>query len=339
MSPKPDYERAPNLPNGIPKLYIRDRTKHSPAVASNIPGSPTTTLLASPVEPKRDEESLRSYDEITITPPSPTASANSITVLPWEKNDFKTKSVHDLGEDYVACTNERRSSKSSKQPFRQEVPRHCKLLSFFPQIDSMIVSFLTSRGTKELNLPSQLRTRAIRAARESTHPDVFEPVNEHIWDLLLNCSHPNFIRYITCNAHPPRIWCAYVAGSLMISLSLLEALLCIVYGLGQAWRVFSLPLFLIGSTAFVAARYGMCVVLYGLQHRQLQPWELFRQGETGAFALEMERKFRIFDKEIWIEEPVLRQIQNKIFCQALAIGLLLTIVMETVFLSVPNVRR
>ena len=203
----------------------------------------------------------------------------------------------------------------------------------------MMITFLTSRGGKELNLPSQLRTRTIRAVRESTHPAVFEPVMNHVWDLLLHSSHPNFIRYIICNGNPPRVRFAHFLGVFTILLGLLEALLCICYSLGRGWRVFSLPLFLIGATTSSAASYGMCVVLHGLHHRQLRPWELFRDEETGEYAPDKERRLRIFDKEVWVEEPALRQLHDRIFFQALAVASFLTLVMAAIFLSVPNAPR
>jgi hypothetical protein len=203
----------------------------------------------------------------------------------------------------------------------------------------MIVTFLTSRGSKELNLPSQLRTRTIQAARQSTHPAVFEPVQSHIYDLLLHSSHPNFIRYIVCNGNTPRVWCAHFFGITFMLLGLLEALLCIVYALGRGWRVFSLPLFLFGSAASTGACYGMCIVLHGIHHRQLRPWELFRDDETGEYAPERERRLHIFDKEVWIEEPALRQLHDRIFFQVLVVASLLTLVVESILLSVPNVSK
>ena len=200
----------------------------------------------------------------------------------------------------------------------------------------MIVTFLTSRGAKELNLPSQLRARTIQAAQESTHPSVFEQVNEQVWNLLLHSSHPNFVRYIICNGNAPRVRFAHSLGAFTILLGLLEALLCIGYGVDRGWRVFSLPLFLIGAATSSAAFYGMCVVLHGLHHRQLRPWELFRDEESGQYSPEKERKLRIFDKEVWVEEPVLRQLHDRIFFQALAVASLFTFVMAAIFLSVPN---
>jgi len=203
----------------------------------------------------------------------------------------------------------------------------------------MIVAFLTSRGSKELNLPAQLRPRTIQAARESTHPSVFEHVNDQVWDLLLRSSHPNFVRYIICNGNPPRVWFAHFLGAFTILLGLVEALLCIGYGLNRGWRVFSLPLFLIGAATSAAASYGMCVVLHGLHHRQLRPWELFRDEETGASTPDKERRLRIFDKEVWVEEPALRQLHDRIFYQAIAVASLFTLIMAAILLSVPNVSR
>lgn len=203
----------------------------------------------------------------------------------------------------------------------------------------MSVLFLTAKGAKELNLPSQLRARTIQAVRETTHPDVFEPVNDHVWDLLLRSSHPNFIRYIIRNGNIPRVRCAHFLGALMIILGFLEALMCIGYGVGRAWRIFSLPLFLIGAATSCAASYGMCAVLHGLHRRQLSPWELFRDEESGEYAPEAERKLRIFDKEVWVEEPALRQLHDRIFYQSLALASLFTICMAAIFLSVPNVKH
>ena len=203
----------------------------------------------------------------------------------------------------------------------------------------MIVTFLTPRGDRELNLPSQLRTRTTQAAQESTHPSVFEAVNEHVWDLLLRSSHPNFVRYIICNGNPPRVWFAHCLGAVTIVLGFVEALLCIGYGVARGWRVFSLLLFLIGASTSCAACYGMCVVLHGLHHRQLKSWELFRDEETGKYAPDKERKLRIFDKEVWVEEPALRQLQERIFFQALAVASFFTLVMAAIFLSVPNAQK
>ena len=45
---------------------------------------------------------------------------------------------------------------------------------------------------------------------------------------------------------------------------------------------------------------------------------------------------KIFDREIWIEEPALRQIQDTIFLQALLAGFVLSCVFVGIFCSVPR---
>jgi len=45
---------------------------------------------------------------------------------------------------------------------------------------------------------------------------------------------------------------------------------------------------------------------------------------------------KIFDREIWIQEPTLRQIQDTIFCQALIAGFAFGLVFMAIFLAVPG---
>jgi Regulator of G protein signaling domain len=336
LSPKPDWDVIGDAPTRIPKLAIKSRpsekSEPSPTIVPIAPPSPSSVT---PSE-KDSRETLRTSHDVASFPPSP--APPPATIAPWQVGKMEARPATTNSDSFSSTTIEKPvGPEAAKQPFRTEV-----LHSICPhtniQVDSMVVTFLTSSGAKELNLPSQLRTRTIQAARETTHPDVFEPVNDHVWDLLLRSSHPNFIRYIICNGNPPRVWFAHFLGAFTILLGLMEALLCIGYGVGRGWRVFSLPLFLIGAATTCAALYGMCVVLHGLHHRQLRPYELFRDEETGEYAPNKERKLRIFDKEVWVEEPALRQLQDRIFFQALAVASLFTLLMAAIFLSVPNAK-
>lgn len=45
---------------------------------------------------------------------------------------------------------------------------------------------------------------------------------------------------------------------------------------------------------------------------------------------------KIFDREIWIQEPALRQIQDTIFYQALFAGFVFGLVFMAIFLAVPG---
>lgn len=111
-------------------------------------------------------------------------------------------------------------------------------------------------------------------------------------------------------------------------------------------------------STLVAAYKGMCVVLHGLHHRHVRPWELFIQDDGEEFGMSNMESFgsnnsyedepwvvkyqernivrKIFDREIWIQEPALRQIQDTIFCQALLAGLVFGLISMAVFLAVPG---
>ncbi len=103
----------------------------------------------------------------------------------------------------------------------------------------------------------------------------------------------------------------------------------------------------------------MCVVLHGMHHRHLRPWELFEDPETevemkktsfdsfetqnsyedSPWVVKYEKRNiirKIFDREIWVEEPALRQIQDTIFIQSVLTGLFVAAVFSAIFVAVPN---
>jgi hypothetical protein len=104
----------------------------------------------------------------------------------------------------------------------------------------------------------------------------------------------------------------------------------------------------------------MCVVLHGLHHRHLRPWELFLDDdqelgedvfnpiggknsyEDRPWVVKYQKRNivrRIFDREIWIEEPALRRLQDRIFLQSIVIAVLITGIIMLVFLVLPDGNR
>ena len=110
-------------------------------------------------------------------------------------------------------------------------------------------------------------------------------------------------------------------------------------------------------------------VLHGMHHRHVRPWELFmdedempektsdefsRRTSIGIESLKSNssnswedepwvEKYKkrniirkIFDRETWIEEPALRQIQDTIFVQSLLGALLVSAIIVVIFVAVPG---
>lgn len=106
----------------------------------------------------------------------------------------------------------------------------------------------------------------------------------------------------------------------------------------------------------------MCVVLHGMHHRHVRPWELFvdesqevanEQFSSNDDLISSSRNSfeqepwvprykkrniirKIFDREVWIQEPALRQIQDTIFVQAILGALAVSCVVVGIFCAVPH---
>src|SRR3569833_2623085 len=63
------------------------------------------------------------------------------------------------------------------------------------EIDAVIETFLQPGSEKELNIPPVMRERALNGLRHiSLDPAHLQPVADHVYQLLHNCSHRNFVR-------------------------------------------------------------------------------------------------------------------------------------------------
>ncbi len=210
----------------------------------------------------------------------------------------------------------------------------------------------------------------------TTHPSAFREVLSTIEWTLRHQAHPNFIRYTICNGNRPRVIFARGLGIGGIVGGLLCALILTLSSAGRGWRALSAIGFFIGMATLIAAWKGMCVVsstlsrlmlmltqrqvLHGMHHRHLRPWELFSEEESSDYEMKKDSmeslgsnnsyenepwiaKYekrnvirKVFDREVWIQEPALRQIQDTIFLQALLGAFFLSAVAVAIFIPLPK---
>lgn len=234
------------------------------------------------------------------------------------------------------------------QPYREEISR-------------IITIYIADGGARQLNLSARERTALLHALENTTHPSAFRSVLTTVeWSLRCQ-AHPNFIRWTICNGNRARVIFARGLGVGGIVAGIITALLITLSGAGRAWRILSFIGFFIGVSTLIAAWKGMCVVLHGMHHRHVRPWELFADpddmssaefktdsadsvGSSNSFEDEpwvakYERRNvvrKVFDREVWIEEPALRQIQDTIFLQALLAAFVISAVAVGIFCAVPK---
>jgi len=236
------------------------------------------------------------------------------------------------------------------QPFRDEVSR-------------IISIYVADGGARQLNLSSKERAALLHALENTTHPSAFRNILTTVEYSLRFQAHPNFVRWTICNGNEARVIFARGLGVGGIVAGIIVGILLVLSHAGRGWRVFTFPLFMLGISTLIAAWKGMCVVLHGMHHRHLRPWELFQDADDETVELKNDswesldsqvssnsyedepwipkyekRNFirKIFDRELWIEEPALRQIQDTIFIQSLLGALLGSAVLTAVFLAVPK---
>jgi hypothetical protein len=151
----------------------------------------------------------------------------------------------------------------------------------------------------------------------------------------------------------------------LILVGILVELLITLSNVSRGYRALGAIGLVIGIATLIAAVKGMCVVLHGLHHRHLRPWELFTDAENDKESSESAYSMResvestqsansyedapwvvkyqkrniirkVFDREVWIQEPALRQIQDMIFVQSMLISLAVALVITAIFVAVPK---
>lgn len=227
----------------------------------------------------------------------------------------------------------------------------------------MVATYIADRSPRQLNLSSKEQKTLLHALSSTTHPSAFRSVAASIESSLRYQAHPNFIRWSICNGNPARVTFARCLGVGTILLATVAAILLSLSRAPRGYRALAAIGWVIGFATLIAAWKGMCVVLHGLHHRHVRPWELFepdfdsdsemgkRRGqsyesfgtsnsyEEEPWVVKYDKRNivrKIFDRQVWVQEPALRQIQDTIFVQSVLGGLLLSGALVGVFVGVPG---
>ncbi|KAI0162039.1 hypothetical protein GGR57DRAFT_517499 [Xylariaceae sp. FL1272] len=242
----------------------------------------------------------------------------------------------------------------AKQPFT--------IQPFRAEINRVIATYLVDDSPRQLNLSSREQKTILQALSYTTHPSAFRNLSSSIESVLRRQAHPNFIRWTIGNGSPARVTFAQVSGIVTILTALVGSIILTLSSAPRGWRAIFLIFWMLGIATVISAGKGMCVILHGMHHRNVRPWELFGDddGHEIEFLSEGQRSFdsfgssnsyedepwvvkydgrssmrKAFDREEWIQEPALRQIQDTIVLQALLMALLGGGVLTAIFVAVP----
>ncbi|EXJ91194.1 hypothetical protein A1O1_04303 [Capronia coronata CBS 617.96] len=218
--------------------------------------------------------------------------------------------------------------------------------SNFEELQQMSLLFLVPGAPKELNLPASMRTRALSDMQKSDSPQVLAPIADHIYYLLKNCSHRNFIRLGVKNGTFETLCMVTIVGILFTTLGLLTMLLLAFASPSihhsVRWRgIAAAPFWFVGVSFLFAGWRGSCFLLLLFSRRQELPWERVDSLEQGATPkrpnalVRFVRKLMLFERKIRVKDQGLRVLQRKIVIQSMIGALVVTIILEVVFLCLP----
>ncbi|KAI0432013.1 hypothetical protein F5Y09DRAFT_354380 [Xylaria sp. FL1042] len=255
---------------------------------------------------------------------------------------------------YVSQAGDAFFSAGVKQPFT--------IQPFRSEINRVIATYIIDDSPRQLNLSAREQKAVVQALSYTTHPSALRTLFQNIENTLRRQAHPNFIRWVICNGNPARVTFARCLGVGTILLAMIGSIILTLSKAGRGWRALFAILWVVGIATLITAAKGMCVVLHGLHHRHVRPWELFLDDnatgidelcdgkrsfdsfgssnsyEDEPWVVKYQRRFyvrKVFDREVWIQEPALRQIQDTIFLQSMLLALLGAGAFTAIFVSVP----
>lgn len=215
------------------------------------------------------------------------------------------------------------------------------------ELQIVVALFLMPESPKELNIPPSMRKQALDGIATSDSPTSLASVVNHVYYLLRNCSHRNFIRLGVQNGTFETLCMVTIVGILFTALGLLTILLIAFASPAihhsSRWRgLAATPFWIIGFSFLFAGWRGSCFLLLLFSRRQELPWERLEDNSStnsngsGRWILvKFAKKLMIFERKIRVKDQGLRDLQQKIVVQSMVASIIATTVVEVIFLALP----
>ncbi|KAK3935334.1 hypothetical protein QBC46DRAFT_367658 [Diplogelasinospora grovesii] len=237
-------------------------------------------------------------------------------------------------------------STSTKGPTLQIMNLDPKQTPRRSEVNTVVELFLVPGSEKELNIPPAIRRAALSALEVTSHPDALRPVADHVYGLLRNCSHRNFVRLGVGNGTFETVCVATVLGiGNMLGGFLL--VLCRAFvpfrGAHTRWDAFAAwPLWWLGLSLILSGLRGSCFFLLLFSRRQALPWERFDDDSASGHSTTPSygiwtaiKRLMIFDRRLRVDEVHLRRLQRKIVLQSLTGGAIFASACVLLFIFLP----
>lgn len=129
---------------------------------------------------------------------------------------------------------------------------------FRAEIDNILATYIMPGAPKELNLECRLRSYVIEQCKESTHPIIFEHAEKAAYEVMHDCSFPNFKQVALTNiGRPGKIEIMFLSfGWTLLGFGVI--LIPLMLNKYRWWRLFGLVFFWFGFANFAAYYHKTC---------------------------------------------------------------------------------
>ncbi|ERT02447.1 uncharacterized protein SPSK_05292 [Sporothrix schenckii 1099-18] len=211
------------------------------------------------------------------------------------------------------------------------------------ELNAVIKTFLRPGAEKELNIPAPLRDAALAELAHSSDPAHLKPIADHVYLLLRNCSHRNFVRLGVSNGTFETLCVATTLGIVLTVGGVLAVLLRAFtphIGAHSRFDVFAAwPMWWLGLSLILSGLRGSCFFLLLFTRRQPLPWERFDDSASVVsqrFSIVRAlSRLMIFDRKMRVKDTHLRRLQHRIVIQSLVFGAFFSCVGVCIFIFLP----
>lgn len=167
------------------------------------------------------------------------------------------------------------------QPFRQEV-------------EMVLKTFFTPSSDKEINIEGYLRQYVLHNSKYTTHPEIFEPVRDKVYETIERSSLRNFVNYALQNVNHNGVIVRYVIAAVAAACVAVVLIVTFVLRVSRWYRMCILPLMIGVIICSISAKRGVCFQRAFFNRRQLHEYELINNENANSSYTQ---KFRVSDVE------------------------------------------
>ncbi|KAI8075555.1 hypothetical protein BDF21DRAFT_453615 [Thamnidium elegans] len=276
---------------------------------------------------KRRFQSLPEEEQLKSQSPKERATPNSYN-LPLD--DLKKEGVKPnpaQGFDQHSVPTELEYVSEKGQPFRSEV-------------DAVLRTFFHTDSFKELNIEGWMNRHAVYYGCQTTHPDVFIDVHEHIYDIMRRSSLKNFIHHALQNMRYSWVIFHYVGGFFNF-LHLPAILLYTFSNHTTRWlRLLLFPFTFLFAVSILSGRAGFCTLRAAMKIRmvpiyEIDEYEILGEGKTEKLngkKLDIENQKSM----VTVIDPEVLKYSKEMFFHIWFVGTLLSLIVTIAGVAVTN---